>query len=290
MLLSAAFGSDRDVQLRETRERVRKLEKDISQRMDHGDAFDPQGRARGRPGGGVGADDIEATTRALVECHAQMLRKRPRDWLEIVGGMERAMGVFRARCPAERWTAQLESAHAALEGRLDFLRIKLRAIEGYAHTTMERLNIQRTALASLMAHRESLVNLQMVAMITDQRRIAQASKRDGNAVKRLSMLAAFFFPGSFLASLFSMVFFQVSSSGLTVLPQLWIYFAATVPLTLAVVAFLLLWDRKRERRVKRQAKLLEGGLEIMEREIALQVRRPAPAAKLSVKDSDDEWE
>jgi Mg2+ and Co2+ transporter CorA len=59
-----------------------------------------------------------------------------------------------------------------------------------------------------MAHRESIVNLQMVAMITDQRRIAQASKKDGNALKRLSMMGAVFLPGTFIASLFSMVFFN----------------------------------------------------------------------------------
>lgn len=63
-------------------------------------------------------------------------------------------------------------------------------------------------LASIMAHRESLVNLQMMAMITDQRRIAQASKRDGNAMKRLSMMGAIFFPGTFLSSVFSMAFFH----------------------------------------------------------------------------------
>jgi len=60
-----------------------------------------------------------------------------------------------------------------------------------------------------MAHRESVVTLQMVSLITDQRRIAQASKRDGNAMKRLSMLGAVFFPGTFLSSIFSMVFFSV---------------------------------------------------------------------------------
>jgi hypothetical protein len=49
----------------------------------------------------------------------------------------------------------------------------------------------------------------MVAMITDQRRISQAAKKDGNALKRLSMMGAIFLPGTFLASIFSMVFFRL---------------------------------------------------------------------------------
>ena len=62
-----------------------------------------------------------------------------------------------------------------------------------------------------MSHRESIINLQMVAMITDQRRIAEASKKDGNALKRLSMLGAIFIPATFIASLFSMEFFIIRS-------------------------------------------------------------------------------
>lgn len=62
-----------------------------------------------------------------------------------------------------------------------------------------------------MSHRESIINLQMVAMITDQRRIAEASKKEANALKRLSMLGAIFLPGTFIASLFSMEFFIIRS-------------------------------------------------------------------------------
>ncbi|CAI4218852.1 unnamed protein product [Parascedosporium putredinis] len=155
-----------------------------------------------------GMADIEDTNRALVECHAQVLRKRPQDWLEIIANMEEAMSLFRSRTLPDAWTDGLEATHTSILGRLAFYRTKLRAIEGYVHTTIERLSIQRNALTNVMAHRESIVNLQMMAMITDQRRIAQASKKDGNALKRLSMMGAIFFPGTFVASLFSMSFFN----------------------------------------------------------------------------------
>ena len=41
----------------------------------------------------------------------------------------------------------MEEVHEKIKGRLDFYRIKLKGIEGYAHTTMERLNIQRNAVS-----------------------------------------------------------------------------------------------------------------------------------------------
>jgi len=229
--------------------------------------------------------DVEDANCALVECHAQVLRKRPQDWLEVIKGVGVAMDRFRSRMASQpgRWTPEMDGLHAAMAGRLEFYHIKLRAIEGYAHTTLERLNIQRDALSSVMAHRESLVNLQMAAVITDQRRIAQASKRDGNALKRLSMLGAIFLPGTFLASLFSMAFFDFPTdeqgAGVRVSPQVWIYFAIMAPMTLAVVAVLWVLDRKTKNRVKRRTAALEAGLEAVEREMAVQTRRQTASGK-----------
>ena len=149
LLLSHIIGSKRDEQLRATREWVRRLERDISQRLgaESGLPAHPfSGRSRPPPRAPGGLSDVEATTRELVECHAQVLRKRPADWLEIIRNMEAAMQHFQDRIPTQRWTAELDALHAGLAGRLDFYKIKLRGIEGYAHTTMERLGIQRNAV------------------------------------------------------------------------------------------------------------------------------------------------
>jgi len=176
-----------------------------------------------------------------------------------------------------------------------------------------RLILTDSQLASIIAHRESIVNLQMVAMITDQRRISQAAKRDGNALKRLSMMGAIFLPGTFLASIFSMVFFRLpdcksnlhllipavvsncsssnwivskaaseSSGRLSVAPQLWIYFAIAIPLTVFAVGTLWMWGRKRSRKSKKLTAALEDGLEDMEREIAMQMKRQKLGVKHAV--------
>lgn len=47
-------------------------------------------------------------------------------------------------------------------------------------------------------------------MAADQRRLAHASKRDSTSMKTISFLGAIFLPATLLASVFSMVFFNVS--------------------------------------------------------------------------------
>jgi Mg2+ and Co2+ transporter CorA len=56
-----------------------------------------------------------------------------------------------------------------------------------------------------MSQREARLNLEIAG---EQRRIAHASKRDSTAMKTLSLMGALFLPGTYLASVFSMTFFD----------------------------------------------------------------------------------
>lgn len=56
-----------------------------------------------------------------------------------------------------------------------------------------------------MSQREARLNLEIAG---EQRRIAHASKRDSTAMKTLSLLGALFLPGTYLASVFGMSFFN----------------------------------------------------------------------------------
>lgn len=60
-------------------------------------------------------------------------------------------------------------------------------------------------LYNLLSQRESKIQFQMAG---EQRRLAHASKRDSTAMKTISLLGAVFLPGTFLASVFSMTFFD----------------------------------------------------------------------------------
>jgi hypothetical protein len=93
-----------------------------------------------------GVVDLDAINRDLVECHSQVLWKRPKAYLEIVAGIEKALKKFWDKLPEHRRDEQMRKLQASMEARLDFYRVKLQGIESYAYTTLQRLDIQRSAV------------------------------------------------------------------------------------------------------------------------------------------------
>ncbi|KAI1854818.1 hypothetical protein JX265_002457 [Neoarthrinium moseri] len=225
--------------------------------------------------------DLDAINRDLVECHSQVLWKRPQAYQEIIKEMKEAMVKFHQTSRPELHRGELEALHGSMESRLDFYRIKLLGVENYAHTTLERLNIQRQALYNIIAQKESKLNLEMAAQ---QRRLAHASKRDSTAMKTLSLLGAVFLPGTFLASLFSMTFFDFnvgpsdgsgdsSGAGAQVSEYLWVYFVVTIPLTLVIVGSWWWMDKRRQREYAAEDVEIEKGIDRMESEIMAIMRK-----------------
>ncbi len=131
---------------------------------------------------------------------------------------------------------------------------------------------------NIIAQKESKLNLEMAGQ---QRRLAHSSKRDSTSMKTLSLLGAIFLPASYLSSLFSMTFFnwQAGLSGTDgstppiVAPQLWIYFAITIPLTLAIVLFWRWWDARREAVYAHEDIDIEAGIEKLESRIMANMRQ-----------------
>ncbi len=115
-------------------------------------------------------------------------------------------------------------------------------------------------------------------MAAQQRRLAHAAKRDSQSMKTLSLLGALFLPATYIASVFSMTFFNWQSAGggddaPVVAPMLWIYFAITVPVTLAIVSFLVWWDKRREKVYAAEDADIETGIETMEAQIMATMRQ-----------------
>ena len=94
--------------------------------------------------------DLDQINRDLVECHSQVLWKRPQAYQEIIRGIHCAMDRFweKAGCdPAYGGVGgDVDKLHRSLLARLEFYQAKLKGIENYAHTTLERLTIQRAAV------------------------------------------------------------------------------------------------------------------------------------------------
>ncbi|KAI0131711.1 hypothetical protein F4776DRAFT_155684 [Hypoxylon sp. NC0597] len=224
IILSHDLSSRGDERQRYTRDWLRRLENAITMRneIDEKEVYTDF--------------DVDRINRDLVECHSQVLWKRPQAYQEIVKEIKGAMEKFIKHVPEERNTKALRALHDSM-------------------------------------------------LASQQRRVAHATKRDGTAMKTLSLLGAVFLPGTFMASVFSMTFFDfnvgpsdggsndTSGEGATVSNKLWVYFAVTIPLTLVILLVWYIIDRRREKKYAEEDVEIEKGIDTMEKDILAIMRK-----------------
>lgn len=133
IILSHDLSSRSDQKQRDARDWLRRLENAVTMR----DEIDEKE--------GYTDFNLDAINRDLVECHSQVLWKRPQAYQEIIKEIKEGMEKFWLMTNHER--PHVTALHHSLISRLDFYRIKLTGTEHYVHTTLERLNIQRQAVS-----------------------------------------------------------------------------------------------------------------------------------------------
>lgn len=273
IILSHDLSPKVDQKQRDARDWLRRLEHAVSMRNE---IVETEGYVK------EDYMDLDQINRDLVECHSQVLWKRPQAYQEIIAAISTAMARFwdgASRHPDAYGVrgGEVDRLHRSMLARLEFYSAKMKGTENYAHTTLERLTIQRAALYNIIAQKESKLNLVMAG---EQRRLAHASKRDSNSMKALSLLGALFLPATYLASVFSMTFFNFQNGsgggggdGPVVAPTLWVYFIITIPLTLVVVLVWWVWDRHRDKKYRAEDEDLEKGIDAMEAKIMTNMRK-----------------
>ncbi|SCO92421.1 uncharacterized protein FRV6_16549 [Fusarium oxysporum] len=215
--------------------------------------------------------DIGQISRDLAECQCQVLWRHPEAWQKIVRGLRNAAELFWSICQAEKKDTNLKKVHTTILSRLRFYEDRLDGIQNYVHISIERLNIQRNTLLAIIAQKESKLSLEIAGQ---QRRLANNSTRDSESMKTLALLGAIFLPGTFLASIFSMSFFNFQNdSGSPVSPRLWVYFAVMIPFTAVVVGAWLYWDSKRSHKFEMLDMDVETSIEKMEEQIMASMQR-----------------
>jgi hypothetical protein len=137
IILSHDLSSKTDQKQRDARDWLRRLENAVTMRNEIEDKE------------GYIDFDLDAINRDLVECHSQVLWKRPQAYQEIIKEIKSAIEQFWHSVHEDRRTPDTTALHNSMKSRLDFYRIKLLGVENYAHTTLERLNIQRQAVSCL---------------------------------------------------------------------------------------------------------------------------------------------
>ncbi|KAG6007085.1 hypothetical protein E4U21_006347 [Claviceps maximensis] len=276
IILSYDLSPSNDQKQRDARDWLRRLENAVSLRNEveeHEQYFQD------------GLLEVDGLNRDLVECHGHVMWKRPQAYWALAEEMEKAMQRFNNMMvmmtsnqiktgtwshPERIHRKEIDKLHRSLVARLEFYKAKLKGLENYIHTTLERLKVQREALYNIMSQREARLNLEIAG---EQRRIAHASKRDSTAMKTISLMGTLFLPGTYLASVFSMTFFNFQESGHPVSVSLWIYFAVTIPITGLIVAIWMWYDRRREAKYARDDEDLEQSIDKMEKDIMYHLRK-----------------
>ena len=103
---------------------------------------------------------------------------------------------------------------------------------------------QAQMLINLSDTKTNIQLAQQSTLIADQSKlIAERTQKDSTAMVTMAVLTHFFLPGTFLAALFSTIFFDLNSNkyGLIVHEELWIYVVTAFILTILVMVLWVLW-------------------------------------------------
>ena len=125
----------------------------------------------------------------------------------------------------------------------DYLRVRLLKTESLAN----RLAAQVVAVEKLQALKQSQESKRIAE---DSHFLAKESTKDSKSMMTISVVTMVFLPGTFIAALFAMPIFQwdASETKKVVNSRIWIYWAVTVPLTLAVLGTWTLYRHLRQRK------------------------------------------
>lgn len=134
IIFSRESSSASDIRQRDVRHWLQRLERAVSMRDDDGDeAYNY-------------AKDLNAVNRDLLECQAQVLWQPPASYIAIIDYLEEAARVFIHMLPESKKTPVVEKFQMRMIPRLELYRKRWAGIQAYANTSMQRLEIQRSAV------------------------------------------------------------------------------------------------------------------------------------------------
>ncbi|KAL8823311.1 MAG: hypothetical protein Q9191_005976 [Dirinaria sp. TL-2023a] len=147
----------------------------------------------------------------------------------------------------ESWKARSESSASWVESRLASLKAENQALLLEIACNQKIAQSQLEIVYNLVAQRDNKDNLKMAKISTE---IASVTKDDSFAMRTIAVMSIVFLPGTFISSFFSMGMFdwQAPSGDSVLSSRFWVYWAVTIPLTLAVLSIWLVWLHSHEDR------------------------------------------
>lgn len=138
IILDIEVVSKNDKNQRKAREDIREIEKNLSNRYASPAA---NGYEQAAP------SSLDEVNTQLAQGQCDALWQRPQSWLNVVNRLTKAMHAFWEELPPEDRLPELQKLHCTLLSRLDFIGVKLEALEHYTNVTLERFHIQREVVS-----------------------------------------------------------------------------------------------------------------------------------------------
>ena len=148
VFLSHDLSPANDQKQRDARDWLRRLENAVSLRdeIEESEMYFQEGVL-----------EIDGLNRDLVECHGHVMWKRPQAYYGLCEEMEKAMERFQLKwldggtldelsLEEREHRGEVNRLHRSILARIDFYKIKLKGLENYIFTTLERLKVQREAV------------------------------------------------------------------------------------------------------------------------------------------------
>ena len=91
---------------------------------------------------------------------------------------------------------------------------------------------------NLVNQHDSQVN---ATIATESANIAREAKSDSSSMKTIAALTMVFLPGTYIAAIFGMNFFDYSAGSIHVSGRWWLYVAITIPMTILTIGTWWAW-------------------------------------------------
>ncbi|KAF9894150.1 hypothetical protein FE257_009123 [Aspergillus nanangensis] len=174
-----------------------------------------------------------------AKIHVSLSRRRVDSIRCVLGIAQKAWGEFGVQIASSFLSSvgakdayQQWLANIALQ--LDFRQVDMQ----YSQL---RVDNQITAIYGLLSQRDNMLS---VSVALQSKKISEASKRDGSALKSLTVLTALFFPATYVATLFTLPLFEHT--------PFWVYWVVVIPLTFTIFGSWSGWTLYRQHQIAQE--------------------------------------
>jgi hypothetical protein len=185
IVLSLKIGSKSETSQQEAQNQIRLIEVRLRNTRPVRQAFISENE-------GIALEVVNAD---LSACHKKVW-KRPETYLQLIDEFHNSLQAI--TCKDQK--SELFSIHLDLRSRVELLRQRMRGIQSSAHTTLYRIDMQRSVLHNILLNQQNQIALQIEKRKQKQETVKELAVSGWNRTQLLlSLLGSIFLPMTVVA-------------------------------------------------------------------------------------------